>query len=88
MQRNSAPLRLPARISLMRLLNGLSVPSWVLMTCTSPPQMSSANAALSSSASSPWKAASSITTTPWRPRRLLGREVRAVTRNPDGKVML
>ena len=71
---------LPARMSLIHSLNGLASPSWVLITCTWPPQISSAIAALSSSPRFEWNAASSMITRPCLPRRLRGLLDSAVTR--------
>jgi hypothetical protein len=57
----------------MYWLNGLSTPLWVLMSLTLLPHMVSAIAALSSSSSDSWKAASSMTTSPCKPRKFDGR---------------
>ena len=77
----------PDRMSCTRVLNGLSSPLWVLMMRTSPPQISSAIAALIRPARSLWNAASSMITRPCLPRRLRGVDDSAVMRWPLAKVM-
>jgi len=88
-QRKTDPLRRPERICSISSLKGLPAPSWVEITRTRPPQIKSARAALISSPSLSWNAASSMTTTPCLPRRLAGRDDRATIRRPEpGKRMV
>jgi len=76
---------LPSSASVISWLNGLVWPLWVLMTRTLPPQIRSALTAAMTSRTSAWNAASSMQTTPCRPRMFSGRDDSASTRKPEAK---